>query len=292
MCRRPSRKPKTSGPGPDRKETALNSQSTKETLTSLEKAEFLGTSIRTHMPIVSPRLAEAYSGVVTPPGQGEGPNATEWDQIQGSNVGLVEKEANRVREASNTHRNNKVKVFEIRRRRNRAAGTMSRIYRSQRVTIQGAYEDPILELVGLEAQPSRALTPLREQCVDVALRYRDPSLADKLGATRNGVSPPDREQLAEEMESAVGDYDQASKDLTEMIKVRDESYIAKVDALARLNRVYANVARVQEGYYRIAGLDELADRIRITIPKRSSRPEEEPPVTGEPLSTHEPVSSS
>ena len=81
------------------------------------------------------------------------------------------------------------------------------------------------------------------------------------------------------MEEGVEDYDQASKDLTEMIKVRDESYIAKVDALARLNRMYANVARVQEGYYRIAGLDELADRIRITIPKRSPRLEEGSPAT-------------
>jgi hypothetical protein len=72
--------------------------------------------------------------------------------------------------------------------------------------------------------------------------------------------------------------------LTVVRKRTDESLVAKRQALARHHRRYLNVARVQEAYYRLAGLDELADRIRPF--KRSPRRPPEPADETLPPSTH------
>ncbi len=53
-----------------------------------------------------------------------------------------------------------------------------------------------------------------------------------------------------------------------MRKQVDASLVVKRETLKRHRRLYLNVARIQEGYYRLAGLDELADRIRSREPGR------------------------
>ena len=79
-------------------------------------------------------------------------------------------------------------------------------------------------------------------------------------------------------------YKQAIDRWTEAKKRRDDALIAKKAAVKRLRSLYANIARIQEGYFRLAGLEELADRIRLTIPRSSRRstPDTEPPPDSEP----------
>lgn len=71
------------------------------------------------------------------------------------------------------------------------------------------------------------------------------------------------------MDSDIQAYEAAQESWTEAKKVSDKAYAAKLAAQKRLNRLVVNIARIQEGYYRMAGLDNLADRMRLTI--RSSK---------------------
>ncbi len=54
----------------------------------------------------------------------------------------------------------------------------------------------------------------------------------------------------------------------------DASIVARDETRRRHRRIYANVARVQEGLYRLAGLDDLADRIRVTEPSPRQKKED------------------
>ena len=72
--------------------------------------------------------------------------------------------------------------------------------------------------------------------------------------------------------------------ITGMRKRADESIVAKREAQKRHRRIYSNVARIQEGLYRLAGLDELADRIRATVPRKAREAEEAAEPNGAPES--------
>ena len=60
-------------------------------------------------------------------------------------------------------------------------------------------------------------------------------------------------------------------EVDELGKRAQEAMIARDEALKASRRVYANAGRILEGLYRFAGLDELADRIRLTerAPRRA-----------------------
>ena len=136
--------------------------------------------------------------------------------------------------------------------------------------------------MGLDAPPVRAFTALREQNLDMVERMRTPDLASRLGTPLAGQDPLKVDKLANGLEKSVQAFEKVTNDITDMIKIRDEALVAKKEAQKYQLRVLANVARIQEGYYRLAGLDDLADRIRVTIPKRSTKPSEE---TGPPTET-------
>ena len=78
------------------------------------------------------------------------------------------------------------------------------------------------------------------------------------------------------MDVDIERFEDVYNELTDMKKILHLSMVAKDEANAHLNRMYTNVARMQEGMFRVAGLDELADRIRVTIPARPRRGEDDP----------------
>lgn len=257
----------------------MSSLSTLGTLLGLDKAEYLVTSTRTQKAAVSPRLAETFS-VVTPAGD----EPTDWDKMQDRKADLLDHHRKVTRDASNVHRSAKVKVKQIRRRRNRTANGLRLYYRGLKTNFEATYEIDVAELVGLDAPPERKPFAFREQLIDVVERVRDPSLVDKLGSSREGSALLDLEALGLDLEGRVGVLDAVLAELTEAEKVRDEALVVRNEARRQLRRVTVNIARIQEGYYRLVGLDDLADRLRLSIRARPSRPEgpgSEPPDGGE-----------
>jgi hypothetical protein len=254
----------------------LKSESTKGTLRSLNQAEFLGASTLTQLSTVSPKLTEVYS-VLPPAGEGEGPATPDWDLVQGSNAGLVDHANGELRTNTFFYRASKVAVVDLRRSQDLLADELRDDYRAMRLRFESAYEREKLGLVGMGSPPSRNSTGLREQLLDVVESVTDPKVLAQLGEPRSPISAVDFQALAGVFRVKVAKYEQIIKDLKQAEKVRDEALAAQEEAKKRHRRVRTNVARIQEGYYRLAGLDDLADRIRMTIPERSARSAEPEP---------------
>lgn len=269
----------------------MQGHSTKETLLGLNQAEYLGASTLTQLSTVSPKLAEVYS-VVPPSGEGEGPPTPDFDKVQGSNAGLLAHANGELRTTSFFYRTAKVKVIDLRKTRDNTAEELQDVYRALKLRAESAYGRKKLALLGLAGQPADNVTALREQLRDVADRASASNVTEALGPPRPLGIPIDFEAVVVELREKLEVLEQLMKDLTEAEKVRDEAFAAKKAAQDRHRRVRINVARIQEGYYRLAGLDELADRIRFTVRSRSARTATPGPVPepgAEPVPAPEPV---
>ncbi|MCP3958158.1 MAG: hypothetical protein GY719_09930 [bacterium] len=245
------------------------------------KTEFLVTSIKTHKPTVTVRIGEAgieiFAGV-----EGEAPAAPDWNQVQDWGVAALEASAAEVKKTDRAYRNNLVHLNQARQDRNETLGELKGAHRVMRSSFNGTYGGESLPLMGLEGVPARAHLAFREQIGEVVSRMSDPVMVGALPAPRAGQSAIAIDSLVEartgeitELEDRMEDVRGARKRATESKAVRDETR-------KKHRRVYSNVARIQEGIYRLAGLDELADKIRAT--QRAARKKDD---TGQPAETTE-----
>lgn len=244
----------------------MSSQTTKRTLQYLEEAEFLATSIRTQKPTVNTDLRTMYGDAF--PG-GEGPPEPDWDGLQEANLALIEASAKRLREAERRHRRDQLQLDQRRDDRRGQVKGLKEAHRALRNTFAGTYGAGEQSLVGLDAAPSRSFVGFREQLKVASSLMRDPELIAGLGEPLHGQKPIDFESTAGAQAGGIEELDETTLAIKEMVKRTDESVLAKQEAQREHRRIYSNVARVQEGFYRLAGLDELADRIRISL--RASR---------------------
>ncbi len=265
----------------------MSSQTSKTALYSLDRTEFLVSSIRTHQPNASPRLAEVYATT----GGGAGVPAPDWDLLQESHAALLEASAAEVRRTDQVYRVKKVKLSDLRRARRVLVKTLKQEHRDVRNSFTGTYGKESLALVGLDAPPERRFVAFREQQLETLERMRDPELAAMLPAPRAGQAALDLPALAEALEAEIGQLEASSAAIKGMGKQVDESMVVQKETLKQHRRHYVNVARVMEGYYRMAGLDDLADRIRSPeLPRRrKSEDAEEQQADGseEPLDSSE-----
>ncbi len=244
----------------------------KLTLQHLEKTEYLLVSAKTQKPTVNDRLAE-----LDPPAAGEGsggaPPAPDWNQLQEWSIATLEDSAEEVRSTDRNHRKTRVRLSKARQDRDGKIERMAAGHRSLRQSFTGTYGPKSLPLVGLDEVPARALVPVREQMRETVGRMRDPQLAAGLPEPLAGQKPIDLESVANARDTEIGDLEAKMGDIDELRKQADEALIVRDKALEKNRRVYSNVGRLLEGVYRLAGLDELADRIRAT--QRSARKQQE-----------------
>jgi hypothetical protein len=119
-----------------------------------------------------------------------------------------------------------------------------------------------------------------QQAVHVLKRLRSPDLTSRLPVPVSGT-PINLAEIADAMEADVQELDQVTDTLTEVRTHLALSLVRKQAGLKRHRRVFLNVARIQEAYYRLAGLDAHASRIRATVPQArsaSTPPESAPEV--------------
>lgn len=266
----------------------MGPQTTKTILRFLDKAEYLVTSIRTQLKVVSPKLIEFFS-LLPPTSEGE-PAWPDWASVQEANAVRLEQATAETHQASQAYLAAKSLVNATLRLRNKLVKNLKQRYRNLRGSFGSTYTEEALPLTGLVDPPLRNFLAFREQCLFVIKRMRLEGLIEQLGGPVADLSPLDIDTIGTGLETAVGAIEAVLDDLREHQKLRDEALIVKQQAEDHLRLVYANVARIQEGYYRLAGLDELADRIRLTIPKsaKSSPPSTTPPTTTEPIKETEP----
>ncbi len=257
----------------------MSSQITGPTLKHLEKTESLAGSIRTHRPTANASLAELPPEIF-PPAGGEDPAAPDWNLLQDWNLAALEASAAEVRQTDQEHRENLVWLAQLRIDRKAQLSKLQTGHGALRGSFVGTYGKKSLALVGLDGRAARAILAAREQLREVITRMRDPELAKGLPEPRAGQSPIDLVSLADAREADIDRYDKTNAELEGLRKHTVESRLRRMEARARNRRVYANVARIQEGLYRLAELDELADSIRF--PVRSPRKKTEEPVEPQP----------
>ncbi len=239
----------------------MSSQVHKKTLKQLHKIEFLVASVRTWKPTVDAQLdAAGFSDGAS----GPVPGAPDWSRLQDWCVTELEGAADRLRRADRAHRDLRVLGDQARLDRDRQRGALEAGQRALRRTFSGTYGRAALPLVGLDAEPARGLAAVREQMREIVGRMRDGEIAGVLPAPRAGQQPVALEPLAGYWDVEVTALEERVTGLRELRKQAEEAMVARDRALKESRRVYANTGRMLEGLYRFAGLDALADRIRLT----------------------------
>jgi hypothetical protein len=247
-------------------------QTSKAALASKGRADFVVTSTRTANARVSVALDQLYAGVLR-----EGEVPPPWDLVQEAQARILDQSTAEVVGTDDRHRRNLVEASQLRRQRQQLIRSLERRIRDLRKSFDGHHGEASLELVGLEDPPAETQAALTKQVQDVLLRLRDPVL--ELPPPQPGVTALDPGQIADAIEADVGALTEVMAALTTARKRSDESLVAKREALALHRDRYLNVARIQEAFYRLVGLHDLADRIRpLGRPwRRPPEPAEEPP---------------
>lgn len=250
----------------------MATQMQKSAVRSLDKAEFVVQSTRTTKSSVTANLDNVFSPLRQ--GEDEGTPTPDWDVAQEANAALLDHASSEVRSKDEVFRTAKVRVSEVGRKRRSQVSRIQGIYRDLRKSAEGAYGPDALALLGLDALPALGIPAVREQAVKLAGRMRSPDLIARL-VLRPGQTHLDIAKLADGLETQVGILNDLVEEYKRQRKVADQAFVAKEEALAFHRRVYVNVTRIQEAYYRLAGLDELARRLRSAEPSpRSSSPDD------------------
>ncbi len=253
----------------------MSSQFHKKTLKQMEKTEFLVASARTWKPTVNARRAGAGS-----PGTRSGsPGEPDWDHVQEWCIDELETSAESLRRADRHHREQRVFLQQARLDRDLRLAGLESGQRALRRSFSGTYGPESLALFGLDAEPARALVAAREQIRGIVVLLRDPQMAAGLPAPKAGQAPIPLTPLADFWDGEITALEARMLEIDQLRKKAQEAMIARDQALKQSRRAYANAGRILEGLYRFAGLDQLADRIRLTERSpRKSQPNEESPV--------------
>ncbi len=251
----------------------MPSQRNKTTLRQLEKTDFLVVSAKTQKPTVNAELEKLGPEIVG--GSGEAPPAPDWNNLQEWGITALKSSAEEVRGTDRDLQNSRVRLSQARLDRREKLGRVSAGHRSLRKSFTGTYGGESLPLVGLDAVPAKAMVPAREQMRTVVGRMRDPELSGRLPEPKAGQKPIELEELAQARDLEITDLEDQMGEVDELRKQTDEALVVRDAALAKNRRVYANVGRMLEGVYRLAGLDELADRIRATVRSARKKVEED-----------------
>ena len=261
----------------------MSSQMPKKAVKSLDQSEFVVASTMTAKSSVAVKLTEVYAP--TRSGDGQGPPMTDFDAAQESNAALLGHASGEVRRTQQVYGAARVQVSKARDQRKQQFQRVKEVHRDVRKSVEGTHGEAALLLVGLEAAPARTITAAREQTLEAVGRMRNPELVAQVPGARAGQEPLDFEHLANALEAEVLKLDEAMAAVKNAVKLADQALVAKKQALAYHRRVYVNVARIQEAYFRLAGFDDLAERIRVAEPvRRTEKPAEAPEETPEPTS--------
>jgi hypothetical protein len=251
----------------------MPNQPTQGALTILDKAEFVSTSTRTQSELVSQHLTPVYG---VSPSLAEDAQPTDWVRFQNGNADLLDSTAQEVSVSDRSLRDLIAEASRLRDRRDELIPVVSDELRDWRKIIDGTYGPAGLSLLGLDAPPPKWSFAIRKQSVEFLSRLQDPEIRSRLPEPRRGRVPVNFDLAASAVEADILALDSVMVELKKLGKRIDEARVRRNEALALLEERYLNVARIQEGLYRLAGLDELAARIRpFTRPTRRGSQEED-----------------
>ncbi len=241
----------------------MASEPFKSTLRQQEKNRVVRAAMTSHRPEVLVRAGELYQSVLR---EGE---TFDWGFFHELNVRLLDEghlqllAADQAQRAYEAEKAAVTQILDL-----KAAETRSHV-RSVKNSFAGSYGEATLPLLGFQGTLSYKALTLLGQGRYVEARLRDTSvvLPDPLPA-RPAL---DRVDFADELKTELGALEKVLKQVEQDRKVIQQSRAARLETERLAKRRYVNLARVFEAYLRLLGLDDLADRLRLTISRRSRR---------------------
>ena len=173
----------------------------------------------------------------------------------------------------------------VRSRRDEQAARVNSAVVGLRQAFTGIYSEDRLGELGFARRTPQQPGELLEQAIHLVARLSDPEL--DLTGSRYGDFQLDAARLAQELKASVETLEPTADELAREERRTEVLQLAKDDALRDYNGSFLWIARTVESLCRLAGLEEVAKRVRPSSRRpgvTARRPEEPqgPPVGDEP----------
>lgn len=243
----------------------MASEPFKSTLQQQEASRVARAAMTTHRQKIVEGARELYQRVVR-----EGETMLDWEMFQELNLRLMEDACDQLVESDLAQRVETAETTAANKALSAQANEVRRHLRSVKSDFIWSYGEVTLEPLGLNGEFARKSLNLLAQGRYVVVKLRDPgvTLPNPLAEDR----ALDRESLADDLEGDLNQLDQARKQVERERKETQEARATRKEALVFHRRRNVNLTNVLEAYLRLIGLDDLADRLRLTIARRSSSP--------------------
>lgn len=162
---------------------------------------------------------------------------------------------------------------------------LARLLGSTRTRMRDSFSETEMRVYRLRGRnPTSYEGMLRYASDVVALMEQNPrSATDAFGATF------DTQVMAAALRPAVATYRQSLDDVTREQRETQQARAARTLSEELFRDALVNIAAMIEAYLRMAGMDELADRVRPTLARTSGEAESDLPVTPAPEPAPEPA---
>ncbi len=261
----------------------MASEPYKSTLQQQEASHAVRAALTTHRQQIVDGARELYRRVLR-----EGESMIDWEMYQELNLRLMEHACDQLIEADLTQRVETAETAAANKVLSAQANEVRRHLRSVKGDFVWSYGEDTLEPLGLNGTLARKALTLLAQGRFVVVKLRDPGVT--LAAPLAEDRALDRESLADELEGDLDRLDQARKQVERERKETQEARVTRKGALGFHRRRNVNLTNVLEAYLRLIGLDELADRLRLTVARRSPRSTEATDVDPPDVESTEPAS--
>ncbi len=184
--------------------------------------------------------------------------------------------------AEDKHLRSLIRVSKLRRQRDAfVLKAHERLVANRRVLLGVFGPDRGFELAALDGRTPRESKAMIDQLDQTIQLMRDPE-GELPVVVADGVQL-DFEGMATGFESDLADLRQVRGQLERANKAAAETLIAKDHAIKAFNGVFPPVAGILEGFFRLAGEPELAERVRTStrrITRRQGATDDEEPSEG------------
>ncbi|MCP3956256.1 MAG: hypothetical protein GY719_00200 [bacterium] len=175
-------------------------------------------------------------------------------------VKMLNRDFDRLVATDRAYRDQKARESVSRGRRETQADNVNKDVIDLRDALKGFYSDDKLAELGFARRTPTVPVELLEQTSHLVERLNDPEL-DPSGVSFGDVQL-DVANLATELTGSVETFKQDSEALGREVRRTEASKLAKDDAVDRYNTSFLWIARTVESLCRLAGLDEVARRVR------------------------------
>ncbi len=236
----------------------------KTTVQQQESSLAVRATLTTHRQQIAGGARELYESVLR-----EGETMFDWDLYQELNLRLMEEACKQLVEADLTERAEAADTTASREALSAQANEVRRHIRRVKSDFVWSYGADALEPFGLNGGLARKPLNLLAQGRYIVVKLRDPEvpLPDPLADDR----ALERESLAGALESDLDRLDDVHTEVEQESKQTQEARITWRAALDTHRRRHGNLTRVFVADLRLLGLDELADRVRLTIARRPAK---------------------